>query len=436
MRLVLAVAAAAFLSPGAELRWKQSDFSDSAGWKAWSPRSEIAPRTRIDRRHTRGGGTALLISGAGNPASTGGWKRVVPGTVPGRWYSLTAWYRAEGLTEEANQIVARLGWQNAAGRSEGRPEYAWEVIADGPWRRLTVSAPAPEKATSAVLDLWLHNAPRGTVWWDDVSLEEVPPPPPRTITVAAVRYRPSRSTGVEQNLREFRAVVEKHAPERTDLIVFPEGMTVVGTPGKYADIAEAVPGPTTKVLGELARARKSWVLGGIYERDGGVVYNTAVLVDREGRYAGKYRKVYLPREEVEAGLTAGDQFPVFKTDFGRLGMMICWDVQYADPARALAAAGADLIALPIWGGNLTLTKARAIENSVYVVTSGYDIPSLVVDPMGETVASTEANATLAVATLDLNRRYEWSYLGNMKGRFHRELRLDVPAKRPAPESLP
>jgi predicted amidohydrolase len=250
------------------------------------------------------------------------------------------------------------------------------------------------------------------------------------VTVATVRYRPRRLAGPAENVSAFRAVIEKQVPEKADLILLPEGMTVVGNGTKYSDAAESLPGPTTKALGEIAKARKAWIVAGLYEREGAAVYNTAVLIDREGRLAGKYRKVYLPREEVEAGLAPGKDYPVFQTDFGKLGIMICWDVQYADPARALALKGAELIALPIWGGNLHLTRARAIENSVFLATSGYDIPSLILDPMGETLASSETDATVAVATIDLARRYEWPWLGNMKGRFQREVRLDVPVQRP------
>jgi predicted amidohydrolase len=350
---------------------------------------------------------------------------------PGRWYRLTAWYRADGLTEEANQILCRLGWVDEKGRKTGQPEFAWEVVTEGAWKRLTVAAPAPEASARALVQLRLSNAPAATVWWDDVRLEQIDPPAPRKVNIAAVRLRPSRSTGPEENVRLFSEVVRKQTPATTDLIVLPEGMTVVGTQKKYVEIAESIPGPTTKALGELAKERKSWLVAGIYERDGVAVYNTAVLIDREGRFAGKYRKVYLPREEVEAGLTPGKDFPVFRTDFGRVGLMICWDVQYSDPARALALNGAEIVVLPIWGGNLTLTKARAIENSVFLVTSGYDIPSLILDPQGETLAATETNGAVALATVDLNRRYPWQWLGDMRGRFMRELRLDLPVTRPA-----
>jgi predicted amidohydrolase len=207
-------------------------------------------------------------------------------------------------------------------------------------------------------------------------------------------------------------------------------MTVVGTRKSYVEVSEPVPGPTTQALGELAKRHNTYVAAGLYERDGVAVYNTAVLIGRKGELVGKYRKVYLPREEIEAGLTAGNSYPVFDTDFGKLGLMICWDVQYADPARALAMAGAEIVLLPIWGGNETLMRARAIENHVFLVSSGYDAPTMVLDPKGETLAMAYTVGSAAVATVDLNRRYEWEWLGEMRGRYMRELRLDVPMKRP------
>jgi predicted amidohydrolase len=232
-------------------------------------------------------------------------------------------------------------------------------------------------------------------------------------------------------VRAFVDLARDRVPEGADVILLPEGITVVGTERSYAEVAEPVPGRTTRVLGELARAKGAWVVAGLYERDGSAIYNTAVLLDREGRLAGTYRKVYLPREEIEGGLTPGDEYPVFTTDFGRVGLMICWDVQYADPARGLALGGAELVLVPIWGGNETLVRARAIENRVFVVTSGYDFPTLVLDPDGEEMARAEDDeGSLAVATVDLNRRYLDDWLGDMKGRFPKELRPEVAAGHP------
>jgi predicted amidohydrolase len=106
-------------------------------------------------------------------------------------------------------------------------------------------------------------------------------------------------------------------------------------------------------------------------------------------------------------------------------MMICWDVQYADPARGLALRGAEMILMPIWGGNDVLARARAIENQVFLVSSGYDHPSRILAPDGEVIAHAVEDATVAIATVDLNKRYVDQWLGNMRGRFHKELRLDV-----------
>jgi predicted amidohydrolase len=264
------------------------------------------------------------------------------------------------------------------------------------------------------------------VYWDGIRFERAEAPAPRRVRVAAVRFRPRRLESREANVAAFVKLVDEKV-DRADLVVLPEGMTVVGTGRSYVDIAEPVPGPTTESLGALARKKNAYIVAGLYERDGQAVYNTAVLIDRAGKLAGRYRKVYLPREEIEAGLTPGDDYPVFATDFGRLGLMICWDLQYADPARALALGRAEVIALPIWGGNTTLGRARAIENHVFLVSSGYDYPTEIVDPAGETVARAADEPGVAIAEIDLNRRYADPWLGHMRSRFFHELRTDVPA---------
>jgi len=77
-------------------------------------------------------------------------------------------------------------------------------------------------------------------------------------------------------------------------------------------------------------------VAGLYERAGARIYNTAVLIGRDGSLAGRYRKMSLPDEEIEGGITPGSETPVFDTDFGRVGLMICWDSSYPEVARALA----------------------------------------------------------------------------------------------------
>jgi predicted amidohydrolase len=396
-------------------------------WEIWAPRPEIAPRGYLDATRYRAQPASLALSGNSNPAVCGGWQRAAGGVEPGRWYRLRAHYRTEGPQYDPLQVVARLDWSDAQGRRVGQPDYGWRVVRDGDWRRVTLEAPAPEKSSAVKIQLLLLNAPHTTVWWDDITLEAIPTPPPRPVRVAALNFRPKGNTTAAQNVESFLAAIEKAVPEKTDIVVLPEGMTMVGTGKKYLDVAEPVPGPTTERLGEAARRRSAWIVAGIYEREGPAVYNTAVLIDRAGRLAGRYRKVYIPREEMEGGIAPGNDYPVFRTDFGAVGLMICWDLQYADPARALALRGAEMILMPIWGGNQILAKARAIENHVYLVSSGYNFPTQVLGPDGEVVATAEPGQA-AVATVDLARRPYDNWLGELRGRFLKELRLDVRAE--------
>lgn len=401
-----------------------------AGWETWSARPETAPRVFVDAAHSLGQPGSLAISGNGNAAAYGGWEFRAGGIAGGRWYRLTAHYRAEGVRDGGLHVLARLDWVDAEGKRSGQPDYAYRTEPRGLWRRVILEAPAPEKAAGVKIQLYLQNAPQGTVWWDDIALDPIPAPTPRPVTVASIHLKPANTGSAAESVRQFLAAIGRTVPDRTDVILLPEGITVVGTGKSYADVAEPVPGPTTARLAEVARSRKAYVAAGIYEREGSTLYNTAVLLDRAGQVAGKYRKVYLPREEIEGGLTPGSDYPVFQTDFGTVGMMICWDAQYADPARALALRGAELILLPIWGGNQTLGKARAIENRVFVVASGYNYPTYIMDPDGELLATAREPGTAAIATIDLSRRYADQWLGDLRGRFMKELRWDVPVRPP------
>lgn len=423
----LPLACLAFVLSGTEpIPFRQSRFDAHApGWKTWSARPETAPKTFVDRIHGRGEPGSLAVSGNSNTAAYGGWEYLARGITPGKWYRFAAYYHVEGAPHEALQVVSRLDWTTSDGKRAGQPDYAYNTTPEGDWRRVTLDAPAPEAAKSVKLQLFLQNAAAATVRWDDISLEEIPTPSPRLVHVAAINLKPRNTGGAAESVRQFVEAIGTSVKEGADIILLPEGITVVGTGKAYADVAEEVPGPTTARLGEVARRKKAYIVAGLFEREGQAIYNTAVLIDREGKLAGKYRKVYLPREEIEGGLTPGSDYPVFQTDFGKVGMMICWDVQYADPARALALRGAELILMPIWGGNEALGKARAIENRVFVASSGYNYPTYVMDPDGELVALAREQGAAATATIDLNRRYVDKWLGDMRGRFMKELRTDV-----------
>jgi predicted amidohydrolase len=401
------------------------------GWKTWAPRAEVMPRTFIDTVHFRTGPGSLAVSGNSNPAELGGWEYLIEGVRPGAWYHFEAWYKAEGLTYEPVQAFAKLNWIGADGKREGSPDFPISVNPQGGWTRLTLDARAREKAVAMKLQLVLANAPQATIWWDDILLDEIPAPPARPVRIATIKFEPKGAGSAAEAVRRCLEVVDKTVTGQTDVILMGETITWAGTRGPYSEVAEPIPGPSTARLAEVARARKTYIATSLVEREGTAFYNTAVLIDREGRLVGKYRKVNLPYDEFEDGITPGREYPVFQTDFGKVGMMICWDSEFPEPARALALQGAEIILMPIWDGSAPVEMVRAMENQVFIVTSAYGDPSVILDPKGEQVAAATEQGAAAIATIDLNRRYEPnSYLGIIRERIVRELHAEIPVKRP------
>jgi len=399
-----------------------------SAWQPYAPREEIRPACAIDPDVSRSGRGGSLRVTCQDTVQYGGWVRTVEGIKAGTWYRFEAHYRPEGVRSEERAVAARLDWRAEDGERVGQPDYVFHgAEAGNGWRHVWALVPAPSGAAAVRLELLLGWSPGGRVWWDDVRLAEADAPGPRLVRVATIHHRPSGNSSAEANIEEFCAWVDRAARAKPDIICLPEGMTMVGTGLTYDQVAEPIPGPTSERLAQKAREHNCYLVACYNERDGLGVYNTAILLDRKGKLVGKYRKAYVPREEVEGGVTPGDQCPVFDTDFGRVGLMICWDVQYVEPAQQMALKGAEIIFLPIWGGNETLMKARAIENHVFIVSCGYDAPSWVVDSEGKVLAeaSGEGERAIAVTEIDLNRRCLDPWLGDMRARFVKEHRDDL-----------
>jgi predicted amidohydrolase len=409
----------------------QSSFTESDRvWRPSAAREEIAPACVVDADASRSGRDGSLRIECRDRVQYGGWASTQGDVEAGSWYRFDAHYLARDVVEERRMVVARLDWRNARDERVGQPEYVYhtEDAGDG-WRHVWALAPAPEEATQVRLELLFGWSPGGTVWWDDVAFAETHAPAPRPVRIATIYHRPSGTSSAEENIGEFCGWIDRAAREKPDIICLPEGMTMAGTSLTYEQVAETIPGPTSRRLGEMAKKHNCYIQACYNERDGQGIYNTAVLIDRAGELVGTYRKLYVPREEIESGVTPGLECPVFETDFGKVGMMICWDVQYVEPAQRMALRGAEVILLPVWGGNETLLKARAIENSVFLVSCGYDVPSFIIDPTGAVLAQASwddgGDGAIAFAEVDLNRRYVDPWLGNLRARFIKEHREDL-----------
>jgi predicted amidohydrolase len=133
------------------------------------------------------------------------------------------------------------------------------------------------------------------------------------------------------------------------------------------------------------------------------MFNCAVLFDREGRLLGKQRKVHPYWPEEPLGVSPGESFEVFTTDFGVVGMMICYDSWWPEAARLLALKGAEVILFPNAGYEEKILPARAIDNNVYIVAATLYSPAAIVDTRGNLLAHSAVENVLA-AEIDLNDR--------------------------------
>jgi predicted amidohydrolase len=166
-----------------------------------------------------------------------------------------------------------------------------------------------------------------------------------------------------------------------------------------------------------------YIVAGLFEKDQYKVYNVAVLLTPEGEIGGKYRKITLPDGEASAGVVPGHEYPIFKTRFGMLGMMVCYDGFFPEVARELSKRGAEVIAWPVWGCNPDLARARAAENHVYLVSSTYEdissnwMLSAVWDHTGQTIALAKDWGSVAIAEVDLNATTRWRSLGDFRSKI-------------------
>jgi predicted amidohydrolase len=422
------------------------------GWIPNSPRDEIRPSFSFDPKGGPNSSGSLIIEADDREGLHGWWQTTLP-VVGGRHYRFHALRKVHNVPQARRSAVVRISWQDDKGKSvpmsepavrgylkgwagTAEPEHPTDKETDAQgWTEVSDTYRAPDKATRAVVELHLLWAPRGKIEWSDVSLTETRPPLGRKVRLAAVHFRPGGKSP-QANCKEYAPLIAEAAAQKADLVVLGETLTYYGTGKSFAECAEPVPGPSTEYFGELAKKHNLYIVAGLLERGKHLVYNTAVLLDPEGKLAGKYRKVCLPRGEIAGGIAPGRDYPVFQTRFGKLGIMVCYDGFFPEVARELSNRGAEVIAWPVWGCNPDLAGARACENHVYIVSSTYEdisrnwMLTAVYGHDGKPLVKAEKWGSVIVSEVDLDQRLQWNSLGDFKAELprHRPVAVGEPTE--------
>jgi len=254
---------------------------------------------------------------------------------------------------------------------------------------------------------------------------------PREVWIATVSQHGLSAETPERMAQLILAIMGKSLAYRPDVICLPELFLTTNVTGRLSlSDREAISGKLSNEFAAFARTNGCYVICPIYTRENDKIFNSAVVFDRKGNRAGEYRKIYLPDGEVTGGVTPGPlQPPVFKTDFGTVGIQICYDLLWNDPWKALRQQGAEIIFWPSAFAAGQALNAKAWLNKVVVVSSTNKDTSKICDITGEIVAQTGIwDRNLICAPVNLEKVFLHTYPFNrrfdeIKAKYGRKVRI-------------
>lgn len=213
---------------------------------------------------------------------------------------------------------------------------------------------------------------------------------PREVWIATVSQMGLRAENSEQMIKYIFKILEKSVVYQPDIICLPEVFATSFLEQKQS-LAKKIESSAMalKEFSAFARQNKCYLICPVYTTENERVYNSAVLFNRFGEQMGEYRKIHLTESEIMAGITPGPlQPPVFKTDFGIIGIQICFDSLWDDGWKALRQQGAEIVfwASAYAGGQVI--NAKAWQNKCVVVSSTRKNTSKICDIAGDVVAQT------------------------------------------------
>lgn len=258
---------------------------------------------------------------------------------------------------------------------------------------------------------------------------------PRKVWVSTTAFIGGGPT-IADNIARARWLLELACAERPDIVCLSETFAYLSVAySSAAEVAEPVPGPITDMAAEIARRYSTYIICPLLELRGGKVYNVAVLLDRRGQIVGMYEKVHPVTTTadytlLEYGVTPGLEPKVFQTDFGRIGILICFDIMYPQEWAKLKAKGAEIVFwASAYNGGFPLQVYAGLHH-YYVVSAVNPDRARIVDISGEIIAMTNRRNAVISAPLDLEKGLYHTDFNNVqfpaiRARYGRDVRLQV-----------
>jgi len=257
----------------------------------------------------------------------------------------------------------------------------------------------------------------------------------RFVKIASVLFKTQAVRGTPEAheivLRETAQALEGLKGYHLDLVVFCEGVEAYCQSLEQAEAVDR-PGPLLRVYSDFARSQRCHVAGSIKLREGRRVYNSIAFVGRDGSVLGTYHKVNLTAYgEIPAGLKSGTKATIIETDIGRLGGIVCFDLNFEEIRRQYRALRPDILVFPSMYHGGFMQQLWAYECQSYFVSALPFIGGGILDPFGRAVALTDCYNSVARATVNLDRVMvhldcNWDKFPQIERKYADEVKIDIP----------
>ena len=226
---------------------------------------------------------------------------------------------------------------------------------------------------------------------------------PARISCISLAEELTTALSIDEKLYKAMELLDLAAYDKPDLMCLPEAFAQYFIPAdRWRDIQETIDGRIITAIAQKARQYNCYIICPILLRDAGHIKNTAILLDRKGKPCGRYEKFMPTITEIELGVMPGDCCPVFDTDIGRIGIAICFDLNFWEVGRALHENGVQIIVFAsMYEGSFQL-RQWAFEFQCYVASSVIGGTSTIINPLGQVVALTSRHHPLITSDINLN----------------------------------